>query len=103
MFKNKDQLYQFDIAIIMLQSDLHNKTNTEKMSQDAWIKQGKLINDFDDGFLIECYKSLEELEIKACRNVCVDENFLPVLYRYMQENQLIYKKVFDVNFMEEGL
>lgn len=87
----------------MLQSDLHNKTNTEKMSQEAWIKQGKLINDFPDEFLIECYKSLEKLEIKACRNVCVDDNFLPVIYNYMADNTPLYKQIFDPNFIDSDL
>jgi Sec7-like guanine-nucleotide exchange factor len=38
VFVSKNALYIFVYAITMLQSNLHNKENVEKMSADAFVK-----------------------------------------------------------------
>ena len=48
IFKNSDVVYTFANAIIILNTDQHNPKNENKMSEEAFLKMCKKINDNED-------------------------------------------------------
>ena len=69
--KSSDATYTFANAIIILNTDLHNPRNEQKISEQAFIKMCKKINDGEDipqQILIKTYSNIKKNKINNFRN-----------------------------------
>lgn len=72
-------IFTFIYAIIMLNTDLYNKTIIEHMTLDKFIKQCEKINDganFPQEYLTEVYNDIkkEELKTLVSKDLIYEEN-----------------------------
>lgn len=69
--KTSDATYTFANAIILLNSDLHNPQNETKMSEEAFYKICKKINDGEDlplEILATTYQNIKKNKINTFRS-----------------------------------
>ena len=77
--RTSSALFTFTYAIIMLNSDLYNPQNQNRMQLPDFINNCKKINDgqdFSEQFLQECFNDIQGKEIKTfeCRDMSYEKN-----------------------------
>jgi Sec7-like guanine-nucleotide exchange factor len=97
ILKSSDATYTFANAILILNTDLHNPKNEEKMSEDNFIKMCRKINDGDDlplEVIKKTYSNIKKNKINTFRdrgnmigisvsnwlNICTDYDSLSLVY-----------------------
>jgi hypothetical protein len=105
ILKSSDATYTFANAILILNTDLHNPKNEEKISEENFIKMCRKINDNDDlplEVLKKTYANIKKNKINTFRdrsdmlgisvsnwlNICTDYSSLPLAY-YDPEMELL--------------